>query len=114
MNTITDSVVRYDVDADKIAIITFDDPSSAANTMSARFKQDFADVLGNLAADIEAGSVIGAVVASAKDSFFAGGNVKALLEVGPPTPSGSTTTRSRSRRPCARWRPSVFRWSRRH
>ena len=84
MSTLTDTtVVGYDVDGEKIATLTFDDPSSAANTMSARFKQDFADVLDRLAADVEAGSVIGAVVASAKDSFFAGGNVKALLEVGP-------------------------------
>lgn len=80
--TAIETVVRYDVD-DTIATLTFDDPASAANTMSARFKQDFADVLDRLASDVAAGNVVGAIVASAKDSFFAGGNVKALLAVGP-------------------------------
>jgi 3-hydroxyacyl-CoA dehydrogenase/enoyl-CoA hydratase/3-hydroxybutyryl-CoA epimerase len=77
------SVVRYDKDADRIATLLLDDPSASANTMSDAFKADFASALEQLAADITAGEVAGVVIASAKETFFAGGNLKALLAVGP-------------------------------
>ena len=72
--TQTQSAVRYDRDSDGIVTLTLDDPTSSANTMNELYKQSMADAVDRLYAEQD--DVIGVVIASAKKTFFAGGNLK--------------------------------------
>ncbi|GGO93949.1 3-hydroxyacyl-CoA dehydrogenase [Nocardioides phosphati] len=83
MTTQTQSAVRYGIDADGIATLLLDDPAGSANTMNEAFKAGFGEAVGQLEADVATGTAKGAIVASAKKTFFAGGNLNALLAVGP-------------------------------
>ncbi|MFL6089135.1 MAG: 3-hydroxyacyl-CoA dehydrogenase NAD-binding domain-containing protein [Aeromicrobium sp.] len=75
--------VRYEKDADNIVNLVLDDPGASANTMNDAFKDGFAVALAQLEQEIADGSVTGVVISSAKSTFFAGGNLKNLLSVGP-------------------------------
>jgi len=75
--------VRYEKDADNIVNLVLDDPNASANTMNDAFKDGFAAVLAQLEKEVAEGSVTGVVITSAKSTFFAGGNLKDLLSVGP-------------------------------
>jgi 3-hydroxyacyl-CoA dehydrogenase/enoyl-CoA hydratase/3-hydroxybutyryl-CoA epimerase len=75
--------VRYEKDADNIVNLVLDDPGASANTMNDAFKDGFAAALSQLEQEIAEGSVTGVVISSAKSTFFAGGNLKNLLSVGP-------------------------------
>jgi 3-hydroxyacyl-CoA dehydrogenase/enoyl-CoA hydratase/3-hydroxybutyryl-CoA epimerase len=77
------SAVRYDKDADNIVTLTLDDPSSSANTMNEAYKVGMLSALERLDSEIAAGSVAGVVITSAKKTFFAGGNLKTMLELTP-------------------------------
>ena len=77
----TQSAVRYDRDADGIVVLTLDDPTSSANTMNELYKQSMGAAIDRLEADRE--HVTGVVVASAKRTFFAGGDLKAMVQAGP-------------------------------
>ena len=68
---------RIEQDAAGIATITMDLPGQAANTMNARFREDFIALVDQLAAD--ASHLKGVILASAKKSFFAGGDLAELL-----------------------------------
>jgi 3-hydroxyacyl-CoA dehydrogenase/enoyl-CoA hydratase/3-hydroxybutyryl-CoA epimerase len=75
--------VRYEKDADNIVNLVLDDPGASANTMNDAFKEGFAAALAQLEQEITDGTVTGVVISSAKSTFFAGGNLKNLLSVGP-------------------------------
>ena len=75
------SAVRYDKDADGIVVLTMDDPTSSANTMTELYGQSMQAAIEKLEAEID--SVKGVVIASAKKTFFAGGNLSDLQGVGP-------------------------------
>src|SRR5688500_770833 len=75
--------VRYDKDADNIVTLTLDDPNASANTMNEAYAEGMKAALGQLDKEIGEGSVTGVVITSAKSTFFAGGNLKQLLAVGP-------------------------------
>ena len=75
------SAVRYDKDSDGIVTLTLDDPTSSANTMNDLYKESMDAAIARLYE--EADSVTGVVVASAKKTFFAGGNLKAMVQAGP-------------------------------
>ncbi|NPC97163.1 3-hydroxyacyl-CoA dehydrogenase NAD-binding domain-containing protein [Nocardioides sp. zg-DK7169] len=79
--TTTESAVRYERDADGIVTLTLDDPTASANTMNELYKTSMADAIGRLYAELEADpeSVTGVVLASAKKTFFAGGNLKNMV-----------------------------------
>lgn len=81
--TSSTSAVRYEKDADGIVILTLDDPESSANTMNDRYAAGMAAAIDRLEADVADGDVAGVVVASAKRTFFAGGNLKMLQAVRP-------------------------------
>lgn len=75
------SAVRYDRDADGIVVLTLDDPTASANTMNELYLDSMKAAVDRLydevAADAE--SVTGVVVTSAKKTFFAGGNLHAMV-----------------------------------
>ena len=80
--TATDtSAVHYEKDADGIVTLTMDDPTSSANTMNQVYIDSMAAAVDRLYDEIaaDADSVSGVVVASAKKTFFAGGNLKNMV-----------------------------------
>ncbi|HSV39238.1 MAG TPA: 3-hydroxyacyl-CoA dehydrogenase NAD-binding domain-containing protein [Nocardioidaceae bacterium] len=82
-NTETNLGVRYEKDADNIVNLVLDDPNASANTMNDAFKDGFTAVLTQLEKEVAEGTVTGVVITSAKSTFFAGGNLKDLLSIGP-------------------------------
>lgn len=68
--------IRYELDADGIVLLTIDDPDRPVNTMSARFKAELADMVDRLRAERE--TLRGVVLASSKETFFAGGDLRRL------------------------------------
>ncbi|WP_051155321.1 3-hydroxyacyl-CoA dehydrogenase NAD-binding domain-containing protein [Noviherbaspirillum massiliense] len=73
--------IRYEIDGDRIATLTFDAPDAAVNTMSQQWQEDLAQALDRLEADRDA--IRGVLLRSAKDTFFAGADLKEMLEHGP-------------------------------
>ena len=84
MSTSTDqqTAVRYDKDADGIVTLTLDDPTASANTMNELYQESMAAAVQRLYDELAADpdSVTGVVVASAKKTFFAGGNLKNMVQ----------------------------------
>jgi len=77
----TDSAVKYDLGDDGIVVLTLDDPTSSANTMNELYKESMAAAIDRLYAEKD--SIAGVVVTSAKKTFFAGGDLKAMLAATP-------------------------------
>jgi 3-hydroxyacyl-CoA dehydrogenase / enoyl-CoA hydratase / 3-hydroxybutyryl-CoA epimerase len=73
--------LRYDIDADGILTITFDAPDSRVNTMTREWQRDLAAAAAQAAADKE--RIRGVLLASAKQTFFAGAPLKSLLALRP-------------------------------
>jgi 3-hydroxyacyl-CoA dehydrogenase/enoyl-CoA hydratase/3-hydroxybutyryl-CoA epimerase len=84
MSTSTDqqTAVRYDKDADDIVTLTLDDPTASANTMNELYQESMAAAVQRLHDELAADpdSVAGVVIASAKKTFFAGGNLKNMVQ----------------------------------
>ena len=82
--TTTETSVRYDKDADNIVTLTLDDPNQSANTMNQLYidsmKAAVDQLEDELAADADA--IAGVVIASAKKTFFAGGDLKGMVQAG--------------------------------
>ncbi|GAB3198685.1 3-hydroxyacyl-CoA dehydrogenase NAD-binding domain-containing protein [Nocardioides hungaricus] len=76
------SAVRYDKDADGIVTLTLDDPTASANTMNELYQESMAAAVQRLYDELAADpdSVTGVVIASAKKTFFAGGNLKSMVQ----------------------------------
>ena len=76
------SAVRYDKDADGIVTLTLDDPTASANTMNELYQESMAAAVQRLYDEVAADpdSVTGVVIASAKKTFFAGGNLKSMVQ----------------------------------
>ncbi len=74
--TETESAVRYDRDEDGIVTLTLDDPTSSANTMNELYRDSMAAAVDRLYDEQD--QVTGVVVASAKQTFFAGGDLKLM------------------------------------
>jgi 3-hydroxyacyl-CoA dehydrogenase/enoyl-CoA hydratase/3-hydroxybutyryl-CoA epimerase len=80
--TTTDqTAVRYEQDADRIVVLTLDDPTSSANTMNELYKASMAAAVDRLEQERE--DIAGVVVTSAKKTFFAGGNLKDMMKARP-------------------------------
>jgi 3-hydroxyacyl-CoA dehydrogenase / enoyl-CoA hydratase / 3-hydroxybutyryl-CoA epimerase len=71
--------IKYALDADGIATITFDEPGSPVNTMTPQWQQDLADVAAQVVADKD--RIKGVLLASAKNTFFAGAELKSVLKL---------------------------------
>jgi len=71
--------IRYEKDAAGIVTVVFDDPTASVNTMSPAWQAAFAAVVGHI--ESERGSIKGVILASAKANFFAGAELKGILEL---------------------------------
>ena len=69
--------VRYDKDSDGIVTLTFDEPNSPVNVMSAAWQASFNEAVDRV--DAEKDSIRGVILASAKSTFFAGADLKAVV-----------------------------------
>jgi 3-hydroxyacyl-CoA dehydrogenase/enoyl-CoA hydratase/3-hydroxybutyryl-CoA epimerase len=75
------SAVRYDKDSEGVVVLTLDDPTSSANTMNEHYLASMGEAIDRLEAERE--EIAGVVVASAKKTFFAGGNLHRIQQAGP-------------------------------
>ncbi len=71
--------IRYELAADGIATLTFDDPGAPVNTMSLQWQDDFGAAVAQVLADKE--RIKGLLLASAKSTFFAGAELKGVLQM---------------------------------
>jgi 3-hydroxyacyl-CoA dehydrogenase/enoyl-CoA hydratase/3-hydroxybutyryl-CoA epimerase len=71
--------LRYGIDADGIATLTFDEPGSKVNTMRLEWQHDLAEAVSQLERDKE--RIRGVLLASAKTTFFAGAELKGVLQL---------------------------------
>ena len=73
------SVFAYEIDGDGIATITMD-MSGPVNTVNDEFDAAMSDTINRLESE---SSLAGVVFASAKKTFFAGGDLNLIIEVEP-------------------------------
>jgi 3-hydroxyacyl-CoA dehydrogenase/enoyl-CoA hydratase/3-hydroxybutyryl-CoA epimerase len=73
------SSIRYERDAEGIVVLTIDDQYASVNTMNDGYVAAMGDVLDRLVGEVEA--ITGVVVTSAKRTFFAGADLKRLVQV---------------------------------
>lgn len=76
-----ENTIQWDKDADGIVTLTLDDPTGSANVMNEHYKESMHNAVEKLVAEKE--SITGVVIASAKKTFFAGGDLKGMMNVGP-------------------------------
>jgi 3-hydroxyacyl-CoA dehydrogenase / enoyl-CoA hydratase / 3-hydroxybutyryl-CoA epimerase len=76
--TETQTAVRYERDADGIVTLTLDDPTASANTMNELYTSSMQAAIDRLYEEQD--DVTGVVVASAKKTFFAGGNLNNMVQ----------------------------------
>ncbi len=76
-----ENTIQWDKDADGIVTLTLDDPTGSANVMNEHYIESMANTVDRLVAEKD--SVTGVVITSAKKTFFAGGDVKAMIQIGP-------------------------------
>ena len=72
-------MIQWNADSDGIVTLTLDDPDQRANTMNATYKASMAQTIDRLEAEKD--SITGVIVTSAKDTFFAGGDLNLLVNV---------------------------------
>ena len=82
----TDNMFRWDLADDGIVTLTMDDPNAPVNTMNQTFQDDVRATVEKLErelADGGEGGIKGIILTSAKKTFFAGGDIKQMSQVGP-------------------------------
>src|SRR4051794_17357172 len=75
----TMKTIRYDLAADGIATLTFDEPDSPVNTMRPEWQDDLAAAAELLERD--KAQIKGVLLASAKSTFFAGAELKSVMKL---------------------------------
>ena len=76
-----ESTIRWEQGEDGIVVLTLDDPSQSANTMNGAYVDSMRAIVTRLQEEKE--SIKGIVIASAKKTFFAGGDLNELKNVTP-------------------------------
>ncbi|MBO0680225.1 enoyl-CoA hydratase/isomerase family protein [Mycolicibacterium sp. S2-37] len=76
-----ENTIQWDQDDDGIVTLTLDDPTGSANVMNEHYKESMHNVVERLVAEKD--SISGVVITSAKKTFFAGGDLKGMMNVGP-------------------------------
>jgi 3-hydroxyacyl-CoA dehydrogenase/enoyl-CoA hydratase/3-hydroxybutyryl-CoA epimerase len=71
--------IRYEKSPEGIVTLTFDEPGSPVNTMRLEWQRDLHAAIDRLAAETE--PFTGVILASAKTTFFAGANLKLVLQL---------------------------------
>ncbi len=74
------TTIRWEQDGDGIVVLTLDDPNQSANTMNRAYAESMAATLERLEAEKD--TVTGVVITSAKNTFFAGGDLNDLKAAG--------------------------------
>ncbi|MEU0132822.1 3-hydroxyacyl-CoA dehydrogenase NAD-binding domain-containing protein [Streptomyces sp. NPDC006296] len=75
------TTIRWEQDGTGVVTLVLDDPGQSANTMNQGFKDSIAAVAAR--AEAEKDSIRGIVYTSAKKTFFAGGDLKDMIRIGP-------------------------------
>ncbi|MFI1166908.1 3-hydroxyacyl-CoA dehydrogenase NAD-binding domain-containing protein [Streptomyces sp. NPDC020801] len=75
--------IRWEEDADRVVTLVLDDPDQSANTMNAAFIDSLDATVDRL--ESRRDTLKGVIVASAKKTFFAGGDLRDLIAVTPET-----------------------------
>src|SRR5436305_513303 len=73
--------IQWDKDADGIVTLTMDDPAGSAKVMNEHYTESMHNAVERLVSEKD--SVTGVVIASAKKTFFAGGDLKSMVKLGP-------------------------------
>ena len=76
-----EKTIQWDKDADGIVTLTMDDPTGSANVMNEHYKESMHYAVQSLLAEKD--SITGVVITSAKKTFFAGGDLKGMMQIGP-------------------------------
>ncbi|MDT5011078.1 MAG: 3-hydroxyacyl-CoA dehydrogenase / enoyl-CoA hydratase / 3-hydroxybutyryl-CoA epimerase, partial [Mycobacterium sp.] len=76
-----ENTIKWDKDADGIVTLTLDDPTGSANVMNEHYSESMHNAVERLVAEKD--SITGVVVTSAKKTFFAGGDLKGMITLGP-------------------------------
>lgn len=74
-------MIGWEKDSDGIVVLTMDDPNQGANTMNDLYKKSMTATVERLEAEKD--DITGVVLTSAKKTFFAGGDLKNMMQVGP-------------------------------
>ncbi|RMI31354.1 3-hydroxyacyl-CoA dehydrogenase NAD-binding domain-containing protein [Nocardia stercoris] len=77
----TDNMIHWNLGADRIVVLTMDDPGKSANTMTEAFERSLRETVDRLEAERD--TFDGVILTSAKDTFFAGGDLELLMNAGP-------------------------------
>ncbi|MFJ1546263.1 3-hydroxyacyl-CoA dehydrogenase NAD-binding domain-containing protein [Streptomyces sp. NPDC088246] len=75
------TTIRWEQDETGVVTLVLDDPNQSANTMNQAFKGSIAAIADR--AEAERDSIRGIIYTSAKKTFFAGGDLKDMIKVGP-------------------------------
>jgi 3-hydroxyacyl-CoA dehydrogenase/enoyl-CoA hydratase/3-hydroxybutyryl-CoA epimerase len=73
------NTIEWDQDADGIVTLTLNDPNQRANTMNGDYRESMHAAVERVQAEKD--SITGVVITSAKDTFFAGGDLNLLIQV---------------------------------
>ncbi|MGV9881376.1 3-hydroxyacyl-CoA dehydrogenase NAD-binding domain-containing protein [Streptomyces sp. NPDC003006] len=79
------TTIRWEQDDTGVVTLVLDDPNQSANTMNQAFKDSIAAIADRAEAAVAADkdAIRGFVYTSAKKTFFAGGDLKDMIKVGP-------------------------------
>ncbi|MFD7408642.1 3-hydroxyacyl-CoA dehydrogenase NAD-binding domain-containing protein [Streptomyces sp. NPDC059866] len=77
----TENMIRWEQDDDRVVVLTMDDPAGSANIMNDTFRDSLAATVDRLEAERD--RIAGVVLTSAKRSFFAGGDLTQLRRTAP-------------------------------
>jgi 3-hydroxyacyl-CoA dehydrogenase/enoyl-CoA hydratase/3-hydroxybutyryl-CoA epimerase len=80
--------IRYERDDDGVVTLTLDDPTQPVNTMRAQFVDDLVTTAARL--ESESDEIAGVIITSAKETFFAGGDLRELIQATPDDAPGVT------------------------
>jgi 3-hydroxyacyl-CoA dehydrogenase/enoyl-CoA hydratase/3-hydroxybutyryl-CoA epimerase len=75
------SPVRFEKDSENVVTVTFDAPGAPVNTMTGEWEVAFTETVARLTR--EKSATKGVILASAKKTFFAGAELKDVLQYGP-------------------------------
>jgi 3-hydroxyacyl-CoA dehydrogenase/enoyl-CoA hydratase/3-hydroxybutyryl-CoA epimerase len=76
-----ENTIHWDKDADGIVTLTLDDPTGSANVMNEHYQESMNKAVERLVAEKD--SITGVVITSAKKTFFAGGDLKGIIQITP-------------------------------
>ncbi|MFE3494557.1 3-hydroxyacyl-CoA dehydrogenase NAD-binding domain-containing protein [Streptomyces sp. NPDC059169] len=79
--TPTSTTIRWEQDETGVVTLVLDDPNQSANTMNQAFRESITAIAAR--AEAEKDTIRGIIVTSAKKTFFAGGDLKDMIRVGP-------------------------------